>query len=318
MHNPQILISIIIPLYNKELYFKQCFISVTKQTYKNIECIIVEDCSSDNSLKLAESLIMDYKGNIKFVLLEHKQNKGLSVARNTGINNANGEYVYFLDSDDEITDNCINSLVMLAGKYPETDIVQGNIIRRSIIDNSIYEAKFKLPEFVKGNSIIKKKYSKYFPKTSWNKLIRKKFVTDNYLYFKAGLIHEDILWFFFVMKKVETVSYTDEYCYIHNVVPDSIMQQQNLIPSILGCLTAYEEMLHNLDTDLLEYQLLKIRKDIKQQKKKILSDERYLHLLPRYKALLAKTPNGIFFLFIYFRYYILKIMEIVKGKINDA
>jgi glycosyltransferase involved in cell wall biosynthesis len=290
------LISIIIPLYNKEKYFERCFISVTKQTYKNIECIIVEDVSTDNSLKLAEQLIQNYTGGIKFLLIKHENNGGLSAARNTGINNSSGEYVYFLDSDDEITDNCIKSLVMLVIKYPGVDIVQGNLYQYPRVENDIYDIKGKLPEFAGGNLKIKKKYYEHLPVNSVNKLIRRYFITQNNLYFKAGLVHEDNHWLFFAIKKIESFAFTGEYCYIRYYVPDSIMTNPNLLPSISSYLTICEDKLNNLDVDLLKEQLYDVRQSLYGLKDTILSEKNYLFLLPKCKILLARIPNGLFYL----------------------
>ena len=100
-------ISIIIPIYNVEPYIEDCLQSVMRQTYRGMmECILVDDCGTDNSMKVAEQLIKIYNGPIDFKVLHHEHNRGLSAARNTGIDAACGDYVYFLDSDDWISDDC--------------------------------------------------------------------------------------------------------------------------------------------------------------------------------------------------------------------
>ena len=95
-------ISIIIPIYNVELYVKRCLESVMAQECSNveIECILVDDNSLDNSMLIAERLIDKYVGKIKFVIIRHERNLGLSVARNTGMKYATGEFLMFVDSDD--------------------------------------------------------------------------------------------------------------------------------------------------------------------------------------------------------------------------
>jgi glycosyltransferase involved in cell wall biosynthesis len=309
--NTNVLVSIVCPLYNKEPYFERCFNSIIKQTYTNIECIIIEDCSTDNSLELANRLIKSYNGNVKFILIKHEQNGGLSAARNTGINNSNGEYIYFLDSDDEITDNCINSLVTLSRKYPEVDIVQGNIYQYPRVENDDYELKGKLPEFVSGNLEIKKHYYMCLPPNAVNKLIRKKFITQN-LYFKNGLIHEDFHWRFFMIKKLESFAFTDEYCYIRYIVSDSIMTNPNILPSILCYLTIAEDMLCNLDADLLEQQLQDIYWLLCWQKNRILSNEKYSSLMPKCEALFARIPKSKFFLFFIVKCELTKIKQLLK------
>ena len=290
-----ILVSILIPLYNKEKWFERCFNSVIKQSYKYIECVIVEDCSTDNSLKLAEYLINNYIGTINFVLVKHEINGGLSAARNTGIINSKGEYVYFLDADDEITENCIDSLIKLVNKYPEVDFVQGNSRQYPYSENDYYANNDLLPEYVIGNAKIKKKYSNVIPVNSWNKLIKKYFITNNYLYFKNGIIHEDKHWIFFAFKKINSFAFTDNHCYIRHIVPDSIMTNENLLPSFNGYLTIVDDILSNLDADLLEYQIKEIY-SILTLKERLFSDEKYSSLRSKYIALSDRVPKGSFFL----------------------
>ena len=104
-------ISIIIPIYNVEEYITECLQSVMRQTYKGeIECILVDDCGTDNSIAVAERHIADYKGPIEFRVLHHVRNRGLSAARNTGTDAATGDYIYYLDSDDYISDDCLEVL----------------------------------------------------------------------------------------------------------------------------------------------------------------------------------------------------------------
>ena len=120
-------ISIIVPVYNVERYICECFESIAAQTYEGeLECIFVDDCGQDDSIALLEQLIASYSGPIQFSILHHEHNRGLSAARNTGIEHATGDYVYFLDSDDCITPDCIEKLSALAKKYKGIDVVQGS------------------------------------------------------------------------------------------------------------------------------------------------------------------------------------------------
>ena len=309
-------VTIAIPLYNKEQYIERCFNSVAKQTYKNIECIIVEDCSTDNSMRIAEQLIANYIGPIKFLLIKHEQNEGLSVSRNTGIFNSKGDYIFFLDADDEITENCISSLVALAEKYPGVDMVQGGIIQRPFKTES-WNIKGKLKEYVKDNNNIKKYYNS-IPVFSWNKLTRKEFIIQNNLYFKKGLVHEDFHWKYFWIKYIVSFAFTAENTYIYyTYIPNSIMSNNNLSSSISTYLTIVEDMLLNLDFDILERQILYIHDLLKQQKNKILYDELYSSFIPRYKVLYRKINSRRFFLIRELiirkiKYFILKLLNYTK------
>ena len=95
MQQPKV--SVIVPVYNVEKYLKQCLDSIVNQTYKNLEIIIVNDGTKDNSMKIVEEYLQD-----KRIKVINKENGGLSSARNRGIEEATGEYISFVDSDDYI------------------------------------------------------------------------------------------------------------------------------------------------------------------------------------------------------------------------
>ena len=101
------LVSVIVPVYNVEKYLKDCLESIINQTYKNIEIILVDDGSKDNSGKICDEFA-NLDNRIKVI---HKENGGLSDARNFGLNNAHGEWVMFIDSDDYIDITMIDKLI---------------------------------------------------------------------------------------------------------------------------------------------------------------------------------------------------------------
>lgn len=143
------LVSIIVPVYNVEKYLEECIKSVINQTYKNIELILVDDGSTDTSPEVCDK--WEKKDNRIKVL--HKKNEGLGLTRNTGINLANGKYIYFLDSDDYIDINTIEICYELAQKN-NADIV--NFGFKSVNnDKVIFESIPNMPKNVyKNNEII--------------------------------------------------------------------------------------------------------------------------------------------------------------------
>ena len=113
------LVSVIIPIYNVEQYIEKCLDSVINQTYKDLEIICVNDCSPDNS---AQILLEYAQRDTRIKIVNREKNGGLSAARNTGLDEAKGEYVYFIDSDDWIDLDYIEKMVS-AITFSKTDVV---------------------------------------------------------------------------------------------------------------------------------------------------------------------------------------------------
>ena len=114
MTNP--LVTINIPVYKCENYIYRCLESVRNQTYQNLEIILVNDSTPDNSVQIIQDYIQTYPElNIQLYHLE--ENQGLSVVRNKGIDLSNGKYIYMLDSDDYISENCLEKLVINSEQY---------------------------------------------------------------------------------------------------------------------------------------------------------------------------------------------------------
>ena len=195
-------VSVVIPIYNVKKYIIRCLKSVQRQTYTDIECILVDDKGQDDSMRIAKQFVDAYKGAVKFVLCEHSVNQGLSAARNTGINKASGDYIFFLDSDDSIPDDSIEKLVHEAEKYHYPEIVSG-ITRHILADDSYYDVK---TENFRCNDDVFKGYIH----NSWyiiacNKLIRKDIFSKHKTFFLQGITHEDVLWSFEISTYVENI-----------------------------------------------------------------------------------------------------------------
>ena len=216
-------ISIIVPVYNVRNYISECFNSIVAQTFKEkTECIFVDDCGQDDSIEILNKLISHYQGCIDFKICHHDKNKGQSAARNTGIKKSTGEYLLFIDSDDKITNDCLDILYGLVNKYPKVDIVQGSAISK----NSILSMRGKnVPEYSDDYEWIRKSLlSRYvFPITPWNKLVNRNFLIKNNLFFKEGLIHEDELWHFFLAKHVHSIACSFKETYFYRENPNGIM-----------------------------------------------------------------------------------------------
>lgn len=221
-------ISIIIPLYNVEKYIIECLQSVARQTYQGeIECIIVDDCGTDMSVSITEQFIADYKGPINFVIVHHAENRGLSAARNTGIDCSTGNYIYFLDSDDYISDDCIEVLTEPL-KNREYDMVIGDYnivgddwgVPKLLLDNGVYlNNENILSYYVTGKIYM----------MAWNKLCSKNFIKRNNLLFPEGILHEDDYWSFNTFSKINCIYVLPSTIktYFYRIRNNGIMNNQN-------------------------------------------------------------------------------------------
>lgn len=250
-------VSIVIPVYHVSAFIERCLDSVLGQTYPDIECILVDDCSPDNSVELIEAKIASYSGSMTFRILHHETNKGLSGARNTGIEASTGDYLYFLDSDDEITENCIELLADIASKHSGVDIVQGSsdVFEGSSL-NKKYHISKKVPEFSNNPFWLKKSMleSENIPLTAWNKLIKRDFLLNGKLLYKEGIIHEDEHWNFFAAKKVTSMAFCRIPTYRHFIREGSIMTSKDRNKSISSWFFIIEEYITHMDPDMVRFQ----------------------------------------------------------------
>lgn len=178
-------ISIIIPIYKVENYLERCIESVLSQTYKNIEIVLIDDGSPDNC-----GLICDnYAEKEQRIRVIHKENGGLSDARNVGIELATGEYLMFVDSDDWIDYDMVEILHKVS-VYKKADIVECSY--RSIFNDRIEEETNCTADIITGDRIFALEGMldwKYFKAVAWNKLYHRSVFSD--IRYPKGKYHED-------------------------------------------------------------------------------------------------------------------------------
>lgn len=207
-------ISVIIPIYNVAEYIERCLHSIVSQSYLPYECILIDDCGTDDSIHIAAMFIQNYNGTIRFTILHHQHNSGLSAARNTGIKEATGEYIYFMDSDDSITPDCLETLVQLAKKHPNADYIQGNIVSgmEGLMEGTIDP---DVPEFVDDRHQLENIILCKTHRTAWNRLLKRSFLLSNQLFFPVGIVMEDHYWTYFVAKYAQSVAFTHKGTYYY-------------------------------------------------------------------------------------------------------
>ena len=198
-------VSIIIPVYNAERFLHKCIDSVTAQTYSDWEMILVNDGSKDGSLAICKEFVAK-DSRIKTI---DKPNGGPSSARNKGIREARGEYVFFLDADDTITPDCIELLYGLAKKH-DADYVQGRYFNGNGNDNV---NELSIPSVLTERKEIKRLLLNHnkIQFTPHNRLVRRQMIIDQELYFSEEIrVREDFLWMTFVAKYVKCFAYCDK------------------------------------------------------------------------------------------------------------
>lgn len=216
-------ISIIVPVYNVAPYIAACLQSVMQQTCQDaLECILVDDCGTDNSMEVVGEMLQSYEGPIGFKVVHHTQNRGLSAARNTGMAEATGDYVYFLDSDDEIAPDCIQRLATPL-QQEAFDMVVGEC---RIEGGSIPGVALRLPggTILRGKEILHAYRLQQWYMMSVNKLYRLDFLRHNALQFKEGILHEDELWSFQLACLAQSMTIISAETYIYKLRQGSITE----------------------------------------------------------------------------------------------
>lgn len=221
-------VSIIVPVYGVEQYIEDCLRSIMAQSYTDFECIIVNDCCEDKSIDIAQSILLEYYGVASFRIINREKNGGLAAARNSGLKEAKGEYVYFLDSDDYISHDCLEKMVN-ASNDGKADMVIGSIV--SFRDESgeiIHGApKYSLPllKFNDANTFIN--YHEFtntgIQGLSCNKLYKMSFLKKHGMLFEEGLVYEDDLWSYKIYLNSPLIHVISAPTYYYRVRKGSIM-----------------------------------------------------------------------------------------------
>ena len=210
------LFSIIIPVYNIELYIKECIDSIVNQNFNDYEIILVDDGSNDGSGAICDEYQNKYK-NIKVI---HQANSGLSEARNEGLKIAKGDYIIFVDGDDYLNNK--NALMLLSEKTndnPEAILFGTNYY---ICKSNKYVPGVKLNNEKISTLNIEKQISYLVGNcklqiSAWIFCLSKKFIFNNSLFFKKGIKSEDIEWGIRLYLKIKKLAFLDSNIYVYRI-----------------------------------------------------------------------------------------------------
>lgn len=320
------LVSIIIPAYNAEEYITDCIKSCIAQTYKNIEIIVIDDGSKDRTYEI----VQEYSEKYNNIVIIHTENKGVSNARNLGIESASGEYISFVDADDELFPNAIYDLLKCSYNY-DADIVSGaNILVVPGIESYLHTGSGKIKiwencDMIEG--VIADDYAIY---AVWAKLYKKEFISD--IHFRSGqAVHEDSYFLFKCALKKPKMVVLDTVVYKYFVRKDSVTSQvfsekkyydiingaEQKFEEIKKLYPEYEEKAYNV---ILKANMAVLCNIIKIYDKSWRTKEkkciRNIKMYKKYFISASDSNEKLFFIITHNMYYIFKLLYNMKLKLK--
>lgn len=234
------LVSIVIPVYNVEKYLAEALGSAVNQTYQNTEIICVNDGSTDNSAEI----LKEYAKQDTRIKIITQENQGLSAARNTGLSSANGEYIYFLDSDDILKPDLIEKTVTLFSD--DVDIITFNLEKIYEIDERFDERIYL--ESDRGVHCINEKIFETILEESTRNIFKNSIIKKYNITFPEKLIYEDTSFILNYLSAANKIYILPEKLYKYRIRHNSIMYSNNRTNKIghrLKNLSHYENFLKN-------------------------------------------------------------------------
>lgn len=208
-------LSIIVPMYRVERYIERCLKSIgTQEVEGGVECLIIDDCSPDNSRAVAEKFISDYSGAVQFRILSHSENKGQSCARNLGIENAKGDYIIFVDSDDYLADNVLEPIV----KRMDGENLDLLCYRVKDVRNGVDVTHCSPNNHPKKNTMMSniEYLNSFIPIYSpCMHIARREKVND--ILFSPYTIHEDYAYMLKVFSRIDRIGFDNTFVYFYDI-----------------------------------------------------------------------------------------------------
>lgn len=273
--------SFIVPVYNTEKYLKKCLDSLVNQTYKDFEIIVVNDGSTDKS----SNIISKYQKKYKNIIVIDKENEGLSMARNRGVQKSSGKYIIFVDSDDYVSNKLLEEVDK---KIDDNDILRFQIATEDEEYTKINEYHEEGFESMCGYDAFKYLSSYHFVEPAWCYVIRKNYYIENKFSFKKGVYHEDFGLIPYVIYKARKVKSIDFIGYYYIQRNGSIMNNNDYkktVKKAFDMLEQYKTMRlfakninrkNNLDDYFLSYisnSVIVKARELKKDEKKVYINE---------------------------------------------
>lgn len=239
-------VSVIVPVYNVEPYIKRCLESLVNQTLKNIEIIVVNDGSPDNSQDIIDKYVKKYPNKVKSYI---KENGGQGSARNFGLTVASGEYIGYVDSDDYVELDMYEKMYKKAIKSNLDIVICGSY---NVYENGKREIELDR-EIFKDN----KKNAFFGRMAVWNKIYKKQLLLDSNISFRSKLWYEDLDFTLQILTKAKKIGYINKPFYNYLIREGSTMNNSK-VDRNLEILLAFDEVVNNseLDQSILEFLMI--------------------------------------------------------------
>jgi glycosyltransferase involved in cell wall biosynthesis len=229
------LISVIVPVYNVEPYLDRCIGSIVNQTYKNLEIILVDDGSTDDSGKICDQ----WKEKDSRIKVIHKKNGGLSDARNTGMKQMTGKYVAFVDSDDWIEVSMYERMIKMI-KKSHADICECGFQRKSSEKEKTIQATEQKKIIMDKKAALEAVVTQKIEPVVWNKLYKR--VKIENIMFQVGKYNEDEFWTYLAVDKIQKMIQIPDVLYNYFQRADSIINTSYSLKRLDGLQGRYERM----------------------------------------------------------------------------
>ena len=235
------LVSVIIPVYNVEKYLRECIDSVLKQTYENVEVILVDDGSTDTSKKICR----EYEKKDSRITVVCQENAGASAARNKGLEFASGKYIYFLDSDDWLECTAFEQLFNYINQE-NAEVVFFNALSIDKDTGKVSDKHYNHKETYiteEGYKVLKKRVlNKEFRVTPWSMFFRKAFLDEHNIRFIEGVMYEDMMFAYQVFSEADKVAHLSESLYYRRYRENSVMTSKVRKKNFDSAVKVYDEI----------------------------------------------------------------------------
>jgi glycosyltransferase involved in cell wall biosynthesis len=281
----KISISVIIPTYNCQDYITRAIDSVLIQDIPCLEVLIVDDASSDNTVHILEK---QYGKDSRVKVFRHHENKKQGAARNTGMKQVSGDYIFFLDADDWLESGCLKSLLAVAEQY-DTDITACGVQKKFL--NGVVEPYHAFSFACRGGKEALWYLSEYYIGTiPWNKLYRRTFLMESGIFFRENYYHEDVIF------SMQASALCRKYISISEVYINYFQNEKSTTHSTPTALhlASYLRMWPDID-EFADACGLKRDEEGALLLKKLMLNHASNDMVPKLKRYLGTTPKNIFF-----------------------